>query len=63
MYFEEGMSFVDSFYFIMMTVTTIGYGDITPTKNVTKWFVSFYSIVGVTMFFVAASFMASISFF
>ncbi|EGB07180.1 hypothetical protein AURANDRAFT_28458, partial [Aureococcus anophagefferens] len=29
----EGWSTVDSIYFLSVTVTTIGYGDISPTTN------------------------------
>jgi voltage-gated potassium channel len=49
MYFhkEENWSYVDSFYFSTMTLTTIGYGDITPTKDKTKIFASFYAIFGI----------------
>jgi voltage-gated potassium channel len=44
---EEGWSYVDSFYFSTMTLTTVGYGDFVPTTDASKIFVSFYSIIGI----------------
>lgn len=48
-YFQknEGWSYVDSFYFSTITLTTIGYGDLVPTQPHTKLFASFYAIFGI----------------
>ena len=43
----EDWSYVDSFYFSTITLTTIGYGDLVPTKDSSKIFTSFYSIFGI----------------
>lgn len=49
----EGWSFVDSFYFSGMTITTIGYGDFVPTSDFSKIITVGYSILGISgMFFV-----------
>eukprot|EP00419_Tripos_fusus_P037104 CAMPEP_0172780122 /NCGR_PEP_ID=MMETSP1074-20121228/202767_1 /TAXON_ID=2916 /ORGANISM="Ceratium fusus, Strain PA161109" /LENGTH=466 /DNA_ID=CAMNT_0013617093 /DNA_START=24 /DNA_END=1424 /DNA_ORIENTATION=- len=36
----------DAFYFSMITITTVGYGDILPTNPKAKLFVSFYILFG-----------------
>ena len=42
----EGWSFVDSLYFVMVTVTAVGYGDMTPTDNLSKIFTVVYVALG-----------------
>ncbi len=43
----QNWTYVDSFYFSAMTLTTIGYGDFLPTTDVSKIFTVFYSLFGV----------------
>lgn len=45
----EGWSLLDSFYFCVVTLETVGYGDITPTTDLGKIFTIFYIIVGLTV--------------
>ena len=47
----EGWSILDSFYFVIVTVTTIGYGDVVPMTSVGKVFTMFFSFFGVAMAF------------
>lgn len=43
----EGWSWVDSFYFLSMTVTTVGYGDLIPTTTLAKLLTVFYSFISI----------------
>ncbi|MBU0727841.1 potassium channel family protein [Patescibacteria group bacterium] len=43
-HFLEGWSFIDSFYFVTMTATTVGYGDFIPTHNISKIVTTIYSL-------------------
>jgi hypothetical protein len=45
----EGWSWLDSVYFVVITLTTIGYGDLHPTQPVTKLITIFYSVNGVIL--------------
>ena len=44
----ENWSWVDSFYFTSVTLTTIGYGDVHPVKDVSKIFTAVFAITGVS---------------
>jgi len=42
----EDWSWVDSLYFSVVAVTTVGFGDLTPTKDGAKLFTVAYILVG-----------------
>jgi len=43
----EDLSWVDSFYFTVITLATVGYGDIAPQTTAGKLFTVFYVVVGI----------------
>jgi hypothetical protein len=46
----EHFSPVDSYYFVVITLATIGYGDITPHTEAGKIFTIFFIIFGLAIF-------------
>jgi voltage-gated potassium channel len=47
----ENWSLFDSFYFVVITITTIGYGDLTPVTLAGRVFTMFFSFFGIAMAF------------
>ena len=47
--FLEGWTLVDSFYFSVSTLTTVGYGDLVPTNNASKVFTAIFILTGVSV--------------
>jgi voltage-gated potassium channel Kch len=45
----EDWSIIDSFYFCVVTVTTVGFGDITPDTDAAKLFTVVYIVVGISL--------------
>lgn len=43
----EKFSWVDSFYFTIITLTTVGYGDLSPQTTAGKVFTMVYLLVGI----------------
>jgi hypothetical protein len=43
----EGWSYLDALYFCVISLATVGYGDLTPTDPLAKLFTIFYVINGI----------------
>ncbi len=47
----ENWRYLDSVYFMVVTVTTIGYGDIVPKTDIGKIFTMIFPFIGIAMAF------------
>ncbi len=47
--YVEGWKYLDSVYFTVVTVTTVGYGDFAPQTDIGKIFTIFFSFFGIGM--------------
>ncbi len=47
--FLEDWTWVDSLYFSVIAVTTVGFGDLTPSTDASKLFTILYVISGITI--------------
>jgi hypothetical protein len=46
----EDWSWVDSLYFSVVAITTVGFGDLTPSTDASKLFTVGYLLVGISLF-------------
>ena len=47
---NEGWSIIDALYFSVMTMSTIGSGDFSPTTNFSKIFTIIYAVLSIGVF-------------
>jgi voltage-gated potassium channel len=45
----EGLSLIDTYYFLITTATTVGYGDLSPKTDFGKVLVTVYMVVGIAL--------------
>ena len=57
-HFAEGWSWLDSIYFSVVTISTVGFGDFSPETAPGKIFTMFYIITGFGVFVTAATTIA-----
>ena len=55
----ENWSYFDSIYFTITTLTTVGYGDLTPKTYYGRLFTIFYMIFGISMALYSLSFISA----
>lgn len=48
-HFVEKLSFIDALYLSVITLATVGYGDITPQTDVGKLFTCAYVLIGIAI--------------
>jgi hypothetical protein len=48
-HYVEDWSWVDAFYFSSVALTTVGFGDLTPSTDASKLFTVFYIFAGVSL--------------
>ncbi len=58
-YYVEKWRYLDALYFTSYTLTTVGYGDITPKTDIGKIFTIVYVFAGVSIVLYGLSIMAS----
>lgn len=56
----EGQGYIDATYFSVMTISTVGYGDITPQTAAGKIFTICCVLVGLGVFVTTASALADV---
>ncbi len=59
---QEDWSVIESLYFCVMTLTTIGYGDYSPTTDAMRLYTFLYSVLGVGFFVAFTARLVQVSF-
>lgn len=54
----EGWSLIDAVYFTVMTITTVGFGDLVPTHDLSKIITALYSLISIPLAFFMFTYIA-----
>ncbi len=55
----EPWTWIQSFYFSVVTITTVGFGDLTPSTEISRLFTAIYILIGVSIGIVTLSIIGS----
>ncbi len=58
----EGWGWIDALYFTVTTATTVGYGDLNPSHNISKLFTVVFILVSVGLVLYSLNIVATIRF-
>lgn len=56
-HYVEKLRWLDSLYFSVISLATVGYGDITPKTDLGKLFTIFYVMIGIGIFAAAVNYL------
>lgn len=55
----EPWTWIQAFYFSVVTITTVGFGDLTPSTEISRLFTAIYILIGVSIGIVTLSIIGS----
>jgi len=55
----EPFTWIQSFYFTVSTMTTVGYGDLVPSNDTTRLVATFFIIISVSLYVSFITFLGS----